>query len=388
MIRCLDTYSNTSRIVLYNWEKGYPAIFEDMVNVLYHSLQDLNYRVEKKSSLSKQELLAATKDELLPFKNTIYIVFGFHAPQWSFNVRLSYILYNWEQASSWFIKLEVFHVLVKHATAIFDYSYRNLVEIWQKDPFRQLLQRNNSNSNSNKNNCIPVFIIPFGDHPSLRLPLRSPTLEAQSTKPISRISCANGVTTDNGVTKGNRITGGNGVTTGNQISDSSTSGSGIIKNDANIDVLMYGARHARRQRIENDLKARNVKVLFVDGCYGLALRQLWQQTKIVLNVHYYIPATTEQARLTPLLANNICVISEDTPTDPQGEHMYKDDVLFAPYERLVEVCISQLRTLAAAKPPEQQQQQQQQQSRFQRMFRYNDLLQQSGATNLLSLSRF
>jgi len=106
--------------------------------------------------------------------------------------------------------------------------------------------------------------------------------------------------------------------------------------DQPIDVLFYGSVNDRRRVILEGLDARlNLEVIF--GVYGEERDRLIAQSKIVLNLHYYDAQVFEIVRVSYLLANRVCVVSEWSPklkTDwlPPG-------VAFTPYARLVDRCV-------------------------------------------------
>jgi SAM-dependent methyltransferase len=104
-----------------------------------------------------------------------------------------------------------------------------------------------------------------------------------------------------------------------------------------IDVLFYGSTNERRLRILNELKARNVRVEHVFGVYGKERDALIARSKIVLNLHYYESKIFEIARVSYLLANGVCVVSENG-LDP-AERQLSDALAFAPYEKLVDTCL-------------------------------------------------
>jgi len=106
---------------------------------------------------------------------------------------------------------------------------------------------------------------------------------------------------------------------------------------ADIDVLFYGSINERRLRILNQLKARNVRVEHIFGMYGRERDALIARSKIVLNLHYYESKIFEIARVSYLLANGVCVVSENG-RDP-AERQFSDALAFASYRELVDTCL-------------------------------------------------
>jgi SAM-dependent methyltransferase len=105
-----------------------------------------------------------------------------------------------------------------------------------------------------------------------------------------------------------------------------------------IDVLFYGSINERRQRVLDDLRARGLRVEQVFGLYGAERDALVARAKIVLNVHFYESKIFEVARVSYLLSNGTCVVSE-TGSDP-AENEFAEGLAFAPYESLADTCIA------------------------------------------------
>ena len=104
-----------------------------------------------------------------------------------------------------------------------------------------------------------------------------------------------------------------------------------------IDVLFYGSINPRREFILNELKNLGLNVVALFGVYGSARDEFISRSKLVLNIHFYNSKIFEIARISYLLANGICVLSE-TGNDPIEQH-YANSLLFSPYEKLVENCL-------------------------------------------------
>jgi hypothetical protein len=119
-----------------------------------------------------------------------------------------------------------------------------------------------------------------------------------------------------------------------------------------IDVLFYGSINPRRQRILDALRERGLAVHAAFGVYGAARDALIARSRLVLNLHFYESKVFEIVRVSYLLANGVCVVSE-TGSDPALEAPFADGVAFAGYDDLVGRCSALLadadrrRTLAA-----------------------------------------
>lgn len=111
----------------------------------------------------------------------------------------------------------------------------------------------------------------------------------------------------------------------------------IPKKELDIDVLMYGLRSERRVAIMDALERAGRKVVFLNGVYGGDRDGYIARSKIVLNIHYYAARIFEIVRVSYLLSNEKFVISEPG-ADHQLEDPYRDGIVFAPYESVVETC--------------------------------------------------
>jgi hypothetical protein len=106
----------------------------------------------------------------------------------------------------------------------------------------------------------------------------------------------------------------------------------IERQPPDLDVLFFGSLNGRRRAILSQLAARHsLKSLF--GVYGDARDQYIARSKIVINVHYHEAQPMEQVRLSYLLNNRCCVLSENATPNP-----YEGAILTAGYHNLVECC--------------------------------------------------
>ncbi len=112
----------------------------------------------------------------------------------------------------------------------------------------------------------------------------------------------------------------------------------IVNHDYEIDVLFYGSLNERREYILNSLKDRGLKVKVFTGIYGKD-RDYWiSRSKVVLNLHYYDAQIFEVVRVFHLLTNSIAVVAE-VNNSTIIEQRFKDGILAAPYEQLVDYTV-------------------------------------------------
>lgn len=107
--------------------------------------------------------------------------------------------------------------------------------------------------------------------------------------------------------------------------------------EQDIDVLFYGSMNPRRATVIRGLIDTGLKVHAVFGAYGEARDRLIARSRIVLNLHFYEAAVFEIVRVSYLLANRACVVSE-TGGDRQLEAPFAQAVAFAEHDSLVRRC--------------------------------------------------
>ncbi|MDR3175479.1 MAG: hypothetical protein LBU06_02965 [Desulfovibrio sp.] len=108
-----------------------------------------------------------------------------------------------------------------------------------------------------------------------------------------------------------------------------------------VDVLFYGTVNKRRRKIIEDLRSAGASVSAARGIFGTERDLAIAAARLVLNVHYYVPATLEMPRLGYLWANGKTVVSErrkETEIDPGLEESCR----FCAYEDLVGETLSML----------------------------------------------
>jgi glycosyltransferase involved in cell wall biosynthesis len=109
-----------------------------------------------------------------------------------------------------------------------------------------------------------------------------------------------------------------------------------------IDVLFVGSTNERRVKVLGEIAAGGAKVLPAYNSYGPERDALIARAKLVLNVHYYEAQVFEIVRVSYLLANRICVVSENGQDD-KLEAPLKGGLVFAPYAELAAACLRLLK---------------------------------------------
>jgi hypothetical protein len=78
-----------------------------------------------------------------------------------------------------------------------------------------------------------------------------------------------------------------------------------------IDVLFYGWLNDRRNLVLDELRTNTkLNIVHRDSTYGADRDNLIARAKVVLNMHYYMPATFEIVRASYCWANRVAVVSE------------------------------------------------------------------------------
>ena len=113
-----------------------------------------------------------------------------------------------------------------------------------------------------------------------------------------------------------------------------------------IDVLFIGSLAARRLAVLQALERSGLRVMAIYGRYGPERDQFIARAKMILNIHFHEAKVFEIVRVSYLLANRCFVVSE-TGLDAATEAAFSGGVAFAPYDRLVPICLSYLREPAA-----------------------------------------
>lgn len=104
-----------------------------------------------------------------------------------------------------------------------------------------------------------------------------------------------------------------------------------------IDVAFVGSITPRRERVLGELQSFGLKVFVGVNLYGEERDKIFGRSKIALNVHTYDAQVFEIVRVSYLLANRICVVSE-VGRDRALEAPFQRGVAFATYNEVGAAC--------------------------------------------------
>ncbi len=112
----------------------------------------------------------------------------------------------------------------------------------------------------------------------------------------------------------------------------------IAPRTEDIDVLFYGSLNERRQRVFEELADHGVQLVVLNGVYGTERDDYIARAKLILNVHFYERNELEIVRISYLLANQKCVVSE-TSCNPAVDEPFQGGIGFCSYEDIVPTCL-------------------------------------------------
>ena len=103
------------------------------------------------------------------------------------------------------------------------------------------------------------------------------------------------------------------------------------------DVLFYGSYEPRRTAVLDECAKRGLRVKHLFRVFGQERDRYIEQSKVVLNLHSYPDSPTEDVRLTHLVANGVCVVSEGRrPDEPRKTNW----AIWTDYEYIVDQCVN------------------------------------------------
>jgi hypothetical protein len=104
-----------------------------------------------------------------------------------------------------------------------------------------------------------------------------------------------------------------------------------------IDVLFYGSMNPRRRDLLVALQNTGLNVAVLFGIYGEERDAVIARSKVVINIHHFEAQVFETVRISYLLANRVCVLTEGHADDPDMAP-YAEGLAFASYDGLIERC--------------------------------------------------
>jgi predicted O-methyltransferase YrrM len=121
--------------------------------------------------------------------------------------------------------------------------------------------------------------------------------------------------------------------------------------DSDIDVFFAGWMTPRRSKMIQDLQRSSLKVVATDSCYGGARDNLISRSKVCLNLNHDGRTLFNIVRVSFLLANEKCVVSEYA--SDIGPLATSEALAWADYDHLVECCQGLVQNQAAREDLEQ-----------------------------------
>ncbi|MBY3368285.1 CgeB family protein [Rhizobium laguerreae] len=104
-----------------------------------------------------------------------------------------------------------------------------------------------------------------------------------------------------------------------------------------IDVLFYGSMNERRHHILKTLEEGGLKVVHLFNIYGAERDAAIARAKIVINIHHYASGVFEIVRISYLLSNRVCVLTEGDIRDPDLQP-FIGGLAIEPYDDMIERC--------------------------------------------------
>jgi hypothetical protein len=108
-----------------------------------------------------------------------------------------------------------------------------------------------------------------------------------------------------------------------------------------IEVLFYGSNNDRREQVLAALESAGVNLHYLWDVYGVERDAMIARSKIVLNMHAFDANIFEIVRVSYLLSNGACVVSEGNPDDPDVQGLV-GGLELVPYPLLVQRCVDLL----------------------------------------------
>jgi hypothetical protein len=104
-----------------------------------------------------------------------------------------------------------------------------------------------------------------------------------------------------------------------------------------VDVLFYGSVGDRRRDVLMQIKQSGLRLASLFNVYGPERDRWIARSRLVINLHHYPACLFEAVRVSYLLGNGTCVVSE-RGSDATLEHAYAGAVAFSDYHTLLSTC--------------------------------------------------
>lgn len=113
--------------------------------------------------------------------------------------------------------------------------------------------------------------------------------------------------------------------------------------EEDVDVLFYGSTNPHRLKILDGLDEAGLKVKRLFGVYGKE-RDAWiARSKVVLNMHHYERGVFEIFRVSHLVANHKCVVTEEGGVDKDLNEQGRRMAWSVEYDQIVDACVELVR---------------------------------------------
>lgn len=105
-----------------------------------------------------------------------------------------------------------------------------------------------------------------------------------------------------------------------------------------VDVLFIGPVNDRRLKVIQELDRRKLLVKILFGVYGDERDRWIARPKVIVNIHFYPEPIFEIFRVSHLLANRKCVVTEDGGRDKELETLAMATTAYVFYENIADEC--------------------------------------------------
>lgn len=110
-----------------------------------------------------------------------------------------------------------------------------------------------------------------------------------------------------------------------------------------IDVLFYGTSTPAREQVLSGLESAGAQVMRVFGLFGAERDALIARAKIIINLHQHHTKIFEIVRVHYLMNNRKAILTQCDP-DTRMDDRYRDGMMLARHDQLVETCMAVLRS--------------------------------------------